>query len=296
MNIPRLTALLLAGALAAGLTAGCGTQKEHAEESGKTYFDRQNGCYGYYYKNANGWDFRGFSASAGTYTSLDGSAKAGIRSYAVLPEISGEPVSSIDFSAFSGCAALTEVTIPDSVTAIQWKAFSGCTSLADVTLPEGLTSIGNDAFWGCDAMTSITVPESVTAIGSKAIGFGSDGRVTEGFVLFGTSGSAAETYAQDYRITFREAGSASMPIAPASGLFGDVNGDGAVNASDAALVTISAANAGAGGAASVSPEVGDINGDGAVNASDAAMILVYAAAAGGGFEGTLEEFLQRRNN
>ena len=36
---------------------------------------------------------------------------------------------------------------------------------------------------------------------------------------------------------------------------------------------------------------GDINRDGAVNASDAACILEYAAAVGAGFTGTLEDFI-----
>jgi hypothetical protein len=66
---------------------------------------------------------------------------------------------------------------------------------------------------------------------------------------------------------------------------GDVNGDGSVNATDAALVLIAAANIGAGKDSGLSPEAAtnaDVNGDGSVNATDAAIILQYAAYIGAG--------------
>lgn len=270
MQLKRQIACILTGVLVCGMLAGCGAGKDN----GQTYFDTQLGYFGFYYKNANGWDFRGFSASAGEFTSLTGDAKSAITSYAVLPEIDGEPVSCIDFSAFSGCTALTSVTIPDSVTVIQWKAFSGCTALVSVTLPETVTNIGNDAFRGCDAMTSITVPESVTVIGTKAIGYRTDGSLTEDFVLFGTPGSAAEDYAKANRITFREAGSQSMPIAP-GGLCGDVNGDGKVNSRDARLALRASAKLDSLDGAF--EKAADISGDGKTKAADARTILRVAA-------------------
>ena len=55
-------------------------------------------------------------------------------------------VTSIGANAFSGCAGLTEVTIPDSVTRIGSDAFSGCTELTSVTIPDSVTSIGRGAF------------------------------------------------------------------------------------------------------------------------------------------------------
>ena len=84
-------------------------------------------------------------------------------------EINGVAVTKIGVDglgcgAFENCAALTEVTIPNSVTEISDYAFSGCTALMSVTIPDSVTSIGKRAFYWCDSLTSVTLPSSVTSI------------------------------------------------------------------------------------------------------------------------------------
>ena len=79
-------------------------------------------------------------------------------------------------------------------------------------------------------------------------------------------------------------------------LLGDVNGDGIVNASDAAQILIAAAAFGAGnsyGLTNAQITAADVNGDGSINASDAAVILIYAAGIGAGQDVKIEDFVNR---
>ena len=108
-----------------------------------------------------------------------------------------DSVTSIGLYTFSGCTALTSVTvdsgnkvydsrnncnaiietasnmliagcentvIPNSVTSIGMYAFSGCTTLTSITIPDSVTSIGGGAFGDCASLESITIPDSVTSI------------------------------------------------------------------------------------------------------------------------------------
>ena len=94
-------------------------------------------------------------------------------------------VTSIGYSAFSGCSSLTSVTIPTfairyipktnlqtvvitSGDTIGEKAFEDCSSLTSITIGNSVTRIGESAFVGCSSLTSITIPDSVTSIGSGA--------------------------------------------------------------------------------------------------------------------------------
>lgn len=60
----------------------------------------------------------------------------------VIPDtIEGKAVTSIGAEAFSCCAELKQVTIPDSVTEIGRAAFYACTGLEQITIPEGVPRI-----------------------------------------------------------------------------------------------------------------------------------------------------------
>ena len=77
---------------------------------------------------------------------------------------------------------------------------------------------------------------------------------------------------------------------------GDVNDDGAVNASDAALILIDSANSGASGSGSAlsaaAQKAADVNKDGSINASDAAIVLIFSAAYNAGdTDAKIEDFV-----
>lgn len=71
-------------------------------------------------------------------------------------------------STFWGCAAITEIVIPQGVTTIPGQAFFGCTQLASVSIPEGVKKIDTQAFSGCNSLTTITLPSSMEYIGGSA--------------------------------------------------------------------------------------------------------------------------------
>ncbi len=85
------------------------------------------------------------------------------------------------------------------------------------------------------------------------------------------------------------------------GVKGDANLDGTVDANDAAVILVYAAEVGAGNDAVLHSDdaqtealakfLADVNGDGKYDATDAANILVYAAAIGAGNPVTWEEIL-----
>ena len=61
----------------------------------------------------------------------------------------------IGASAFTGCTALTDVTIPAGVSTIPEDCFRGCTALTDIDLPGTVTHVGHNAFTGCTALKDV---------------------------------------------------------------------------------------------------------------------------------------------
>ncbi len=79
-----------------------------------------------------------------------------------------EGVTNIDKYSFASCENLTSITIPGSVTSIGSHAFFNCSNLADIKICYGATDIGSNAFSNCDTLESITIPNSVINIGGEA--------------------------------------------------------------------------------------------------------------------------------
>lgn len=67
-------------------------------------------------------------------------------------------VTSIGNRAFTGCEAMTSVTLPESgLETIGEKAFMGCEKLSSITIPKSVTTIKEWAFYSCDALGGVTV-------------------------------------------------------------------------------------------------------------------------------------------
>lgn len=110
----------------------------------------------------------------------------------------------------SACEA---IVLPDTVRYVGSNAFSG-TALKAIHLNNGLRVLEEGAFFSGGAGKGVTIPASVTYLGAQCLGyyppepdnpFGGTETIPN-FVIYGVSGTAAETYANKSGITFRTDG------------------------------------------------------------------------------------------
>ena len=140
----------------------------------------------------------------------DGSVTA-ISSYAFshcagLTEITiPESISSIGSRAFWDCGNLRSVVLPDGLTGISEGTFRDCVSLTEMALPEGLQRIEYGAFQDCTGLTVVYIPQSVSSFSSQSILEKTTFSNCPSLTICGCAGSAAETYALKYNIPFAEA-------------------------------------------------------------------------------------------
>jgi hypothetical protein len=137
-----------------------------------------------------------------------------------------DSVTSIGAYLFQNCGGLLRVTLSKNITVIPMGCFEGCIGLTEVTIPSGVTTIGDGAFNVCSSLTSLTIPASVTSIGSDAYGYfytfgynDDDDYVytwsqVPGATIYGVSGSAAQTYAEQNDIAFSSL--AALPEDPST--------------------------------------------------------------------------------
>lgn len=200
---------------------------------------------------------------------------------------------------FGGSSSLTSVTISDSVTTIGDEAFSGCSVLTLITIPENVAKIGEYAFSNCSSLESIIFESSdcniydgsYTICNSKEFGTG-DEKYTGYFdgTIYGHEGSTAQAYAEKYGRKFEVISEASEVM------YGDVDEDGKIAASDAALTLTEYANLASGKESFTEVQFNacDVNGDGKIAADDAANILsYYAYLAANGTEKDMKKWYER---
>ena len=82
--------------------------------------------------------------------------------------IGGVPVAVIGENAFARNAAITSVSIPNSVVFVGNSAFDGNTALTRFTIGKSVQAIGNSAFSGATALKSVNIPGTVKTIGDSA--------------------------------------------------------------------------------------------------------------------------------
>lgn len=85
-----------------------------------------------------------------------------------MTSVSMRAVTEIGISAFSGCSALTSVTLSDNIVKIGYEAFKNCTALSQLNeFSDTLEEIGASAF-SSTKITSVVIPASVVIVGGSA--------------------------------------------------------------------------------------------------------------------------------
>ncbi len=77
-------------------------------------------------------------------------------------------ITEIGQKAFSGCASLCSIELPDSIETIENLAFEGCTGLKEIEIPKGIRNIRGEAFRGCSGLEKVRMKNSPEVIGRYA--------------------------------------------------------------------------------------------------------------------------------
>ena len=85
------------------------------------------------------------------------------------------PVTCIGRNAFKNCAAITRVTLPDTIIDIGENAFTGCSALTSVVIPASVENINTNAFEGSAVATIYVEPGEAERIDALVSASGYDG-------------------------------------------------------------------------------------------------------------------------
>jgi hypothetical protein len=179
-------------------------------------------------------------------------------------------VTEIGDSVFALCADLTSVSLPGSLRKLGKNVFGNCVGLTEVTIPNGLTLIDNNTFLNCTNLKSVTIPKSVTEISDIAFVYYDEFHnplQLEDVVLRVYENSYAHQYAVEKGFKFE--------LIEAAVTKGDPDGDGEITVADALAALRVAAKL-----AEPTEDLlaaCDIDGDGAITVADALSILRVAA-------------------
>ncbi|MCD8026107.1 MAG: leucine-rich repeat protein [Clostridiales bacterium] len=219
-----------------------------------------------------------------TVTSIGESAfdYYGVNNYIVSIEIP-DTVTTICDEAFGYIYNLEEIILPESVKSIGVYAFVSCDKLTSVIIPDSVETVGERAFYNCESLTSVQIASSVTNIGDCAFGYhyytditGKYSITYDDFTIYGYTGTAAETYANDNEIAF-----VSLGTVETEPVIGDADGNGIINIADVTVVQKAAVHL-----VVLSDEetvLADADGDGRVSVLDATCIQKFVV---GGYSDT----------
>ena len=117
------------------------------------------------------WEYLITVDENGTITATSSLFKQTKTQYAIPTSLNGVRITAIGEGAFSGCTALTSITIPSGVVSIGNSAFSYCPKLTSITIPDSVTSLGVYALYDCRSLTSAVIGNGVKEITSHMFAY-----------------------------------------------------------------------------------------------------------------------------
>ena len=204
-----------------------------------------------------------------------------------------DQVSKILDNSIWGRSKVKSIVFPDTVTAFGNNSMAECSSLVSVTFPESVVNIGLQTCVNCTALEEIVILNPDCRIYDRANTFTNENGKYSG-VIKGYDGSTAEAYAEKYGYSF-----VSLGQRPPEYSFGDVNGDGMIDAVDASDVLAYYARVSTdqeGGFGKKQQAAADVDMNGFIDSVDASDILSYYAyvSTEGGNVLSLEAYMKNK--
>ena len=162
-----------------------------------------------------------------------------------------DTVEKIDAAAFFLCGKHKSITVPSSVKSLGLFVFSGCYELESATINEGLTELPQRTFGGCTSLKEVSLPRSLTSLSKNAfdkcsslekLTFHGNAFISDGFVpseYLPEKSGLTVYYEPSFSAGFSTpdwGGYPCYPIGGATVVYGDADGDGKVDITDAMLV------------------------------------------------------------
>lgn len=162
-----------------------------------------------------------------------------------------DTIEKIDAAAFFLCGKLKSITIPSSVKSLGLFVFSGCYELESATINEGLTELPQRTFGGCTSLKEVSLPRSLTSLSKNAfdkcsslekLTFHGNAFISDGFVpseYLPEKSGLTVYYEPNFSAGFSTpdwGGYPCYPIGGATVVYGDADGDGKVDITNAMLV------------------------------------------------------------
>lgn len=116
-----------------------------------------------------------------------------------------DSVTEIGTGIFNSCFNLRTLRFTAGVKVFPAGLFRECENLETIEIPQGVEKIADHAMQGCPGLEAVHIPSSVTEIGETLFDEGTS------VIIYGASGSYAQTYAREHQIPFQTEGETLPP-------------------------------------------------------------------------------------